>query len=151
MNLPILFGNTLEELTSIVKSLELPSYTAKQIADWMYKKGINEIEEMTNISKNNRIKLAKHYSIGVSKPVKVSESVDGTKKYLYKTTENKFIEAAFIPEKTRATLCVSSQVGCKMGCEFCMTGRQKFFGNLSAAEIVNQLMSLPEREKVPHL
>lgn len=146
-----LFGKTLDELKESVKLLGMPAFTAQQIADWMYKKGIQSFDEMTNLSKINREKLAEAFYLGVSAPESESISKDGTKKYLYKTQEGKFIEAAYIPEKTRATLCVSSQVGCKMGCEFCMTGRQKFFGNLTAAEIVNQLMSLPEREKITNI
>ena len=91
------------------------------------------------------------YTSGRVAPVKVQESVDGTKKYLYPACPGKFIEAAYIPETTRNTLCVSSQVGCKMGCLFCMTGKQGFQGNLTAGEIVNQIGSLPEKDKLTNI
>ncbi len=146
-----LFGKTLDELKAIVKELGLPGFTAKQIADWLYKKNITSIEEMTNLSKAARNKLLENFELGLSQHSKVQASVDGTKKYLYTTTNNNFIEAAYIPEDTRATLCVSSQVGCKMGCLFCMTGKQGFQANLSAGEIVNQIKSLPEFDKLTNV
>ncbi len=146
-----LFGKTLLELQTIVSDLGMPKFTAKQIADWLYKKSISDIAEMSNLSKKNRELLAQKYSLGLSKPVNAQESKDGTKKYLYATRHGKFIETAYIPEKGRATLCVSSQVGCKMGCVFCMTGRQGFNGNLSAGEIVNQLKSLPELDTITNI
>jgi len=146
-----LFGKTLNELKVVCKEHGLPSFTAKQIADWMYKKDINSIDEMTNLSKKARAVLNEHFVFGTSKHVSVQESKDGTKKYLFKTPAGKFIEAAYIPEKKRNTLCVSSQVGCKMACTFCMTGRQKFHGNLSAGSIVNQVRSLPEWHKITNI
>jgi 23S rRNA (adenine2503-C2)-methyltransferase len=149
MNAPVnqkepLFGKTLPQLQEIVVNLGMPAFTARQIADWLYKKQISSIEQMSNISKSHREKLEEQYTYGISDPVKVQESVDGTKKYLYRSKLGKFIEAAYIPESSRSTLCVSSQVGCKMGCLFCMTGKQGFQGQLSAGEIVNQIRSLPE-------
>ncbi len=146
-----LFGKTLMELQEIVAQEEMPAYTAKQIADWLYKKHINEISEMNNLSKENRTKLEKNFEIGLSAPLKVQTSVDGTKKYLYPATGKKFIESAYIPDKERATLCISSQIGCKMGCLFCMTGKQGFQGHLTAGEIVNQIHSLPEFEKLTNI
>jgi 23S rRNA (adenine2503-C2)-methyltransferase len=139
-----LFGRTLTELKEIVKANNLPSFTAKQIAEWLYGKGVSEIDQMTNLSLKNRQVLSDRYDVGRSAHTKVQESVDGTKKYLFQTSQGKFIEAAYIPEKDRATLCVSSQVGCKMGCLFCMTGKQGFQAHLTAGEIVNQIQSLPE-------
>ncbi|MCD6347322.1 MAG: 23S rRNA (adenine(2503)-C(2))-methyltransferase RlmN [Bacteroidales bacterium] len=151
MNKLPLFGKTMNELTIICRDLGLPGFTAKQIADWLYKKDISTIEEMTNLSKKSRDLLANEYDIGLSKPVKVQESLDGTKKYLFAVDEMKFIEAAYIPENDRATLCVSSQVGCKMGCHFCMTGKQGFQGQLTAGEILNQIHSLPERDRLTNV
>lgn len=147
----VLFGKTLEELQQIAEQLNMPRFTANQIADWLYKKDIGTIEEMSNISKAHREKLMEKYEVGLSAPVKVQTSVDGTKKYLYRSQLGKFIEAAYIPESKRNTLCVSSQVGCKMGCLFCMTGKQGFQGQLSAGEIVNQIRSLPERDKLSNI
>ncbi len=139
-----LFGKSLDELRSISKELGLPSFTGKQLAEWLYQKEISGFEEMTNLSKKARELLSSSYSLGLQNPVDVQESVDGTKKYLFPGTPGKFIEAAYIPDKDRATVCVSSQVGCKMGCLFCMTGKQGFQGNLTAGEIVNQFRSIPE-------
>ena len=139
-----LFGKTINELIAVTKRVGLPGFAAKQIADWLYKKEISSIEEMTNLSKKIRDMLSVEYEIGLYPPERSSESLDGTKKYLYKVLKNKYIETAYIPENDRATICVSSQAGCKMGCIFCMTGKQGFQGNLSSNEILNQFRSLPE-------
>jgi 23S rRNA (adenine2503-C2)-methyltransferase len=117
----------------------------------LYKKEIGTIDEMTNLSKNARQILNEQFEFGLTEPSKVQESVDGTKKYLFPSGANKFIEAAYIPEESRSTLCVSSQVGCKMGCLFCMTGKQGFQSNLTAGEIVNQVRSIPERDKLTNV
>ena len=151
MNKKPLFGLTLSQLTDLVLAEGLPKFAAKQIADWLYKKDIESIDQMTNLSIDARNKLKEKYRIGLVKPSSVAESADGTKKYLFTTESLKFVEAAYIPDNDRATLCVSSQVGCKMGCLFCMTGKQGFQGNLSAGEIVNQLRSIPERHKVTNI
>ncbi|MFA9391299.1 MAG: 23S rRNA (adenine(2503)-C(2))-methyltransferase RlmN [Prolixibacteraceae bacterium] len=139
-----LFGKTLNELTALVLELGLPKFTAKQITDWLYKKEITSIEEMTNLSKKARELLAEKYDVGLLAPIKVQESTDGTKKYLFPTDHGKYIETAMIPDKERKTVCVSSQVGCKMGCLFCMTGKQGFNGQLTAGEIVNQIRMIEE-------
>lgn len=146
-----LYGKTLSELKSIVDAEGLPSFTANQIADWMYHHHAESIDEMTNLSKKNREILAAKYIVGLTKPERVSESADGTKKYLFLVGSNRYIEAAYIPESDRATLCVSSQLGCKMGCLFCMTARQGFQGNLTAGEILNQLRSIPEFTRVTNV
>ncbi len=147
----ILYGKTLQQLGEVVSDLGLPGFTAKQIAHWLYKKDITSIEEMTNLSKEARGKLEEKYEIGLTSPSRVSESSDGTRKYLFPAGEGKFIESAYIPDKGRATLCVSSQVGCKMACLFCMTGKQGFQGQLSAGQILNQIRSLPEKEKLTNI
>jgi 23S rRNA (adenine2503-C2)-methyltransferase len=139
-----LYGKTMNELIAVTKRIGLPGFTAKQIADWLYKKEIRSIEEMTNLSIKTREILSAEYEIGISAPVNESKSSDGTKKYLYKVLIDKYIETAYIPEEKYATICVSSQAGCKMGCIFCMTGKQGFQGNLSSNEILNQFRSLPE-------
>ncbi|MFP4470509.1 MAG: 23S rRNA (adenine(2503)-C(2))-methyltransferase RlmN [Bacteroidales bacterium] len=146
-----LFGKTLQELQQIVKTLGLPGFTASQIADWLYKKNVDSIDAMTNLSKDARRRLNEQFELGLSDFSRVQESVDGTKKYLFPAGQHKFIEAAYIPEENRNTLCVSSQVGCKMGCLFCMTGKQGFQANLTAGEIVNQVRSLPERDKLTNI
>jgi len=146
-----LFGKTLSELSIVVKDLGLPAFTAKQLADWLYKKNIQSIDEMTNLSKAAREKLNSNYQFGLEAYIKVQESVDGTKKYLFPTLEEKFIETAMIPDADRKTVCVSSQVGCKMGCLFCMTGKQGFQGHLSTADILNQYRNIPEWPEVTNL
>lgn len=146
-----LFGLTLDELTALVLELGLPKFTGKQIADWLYKKEIRSIEEMTNLSKKARELLLEKYEVGLVAPIKVQESSDGTKKYLFPTAHGKYIETAMIPDKHRKTVCVSSQVGCKMGCLFCMTGKQGFNGQLSAGEIVNQLRMIEEFGEVTNI
>jgi 23S rRNA (adenine2503-C2)-methyltransferase len=147
----ILFGKTLDELTEIVKELGMQKFTAKQIAQWLYGKQAESFDRMVNISKKNRSRLSEKYEIGRTKPVTVSVSTDGTRKYLYRTVGGRFIENAYIPEPNHNTLCVSSQTGCKMGCEFCATGQQKFHGQLTAGEIVNQLFSIPDFETISNI
>ncbi len=149
MKTPLL-GKTLNELKEIVISLNLPSFTAKQITEWLYKKRIFDVEQMTNISVKNRAIIGEHFCIGTTAPVQVMESSDGTKKYLFKVSKG-YIESVYIPEEDRATLCISSQVGCKINCLFCMTGKQGFSGNLSVAEILNQIVSIPEADKLTNI
>jgi 23S rRNA (adenine2503-C2)-methyltransferase len=146
-----LFGKTLEELQQVAGTLELPGFSAKQMADWLYKKKIGSIDEMTNLSKDARAKLNAKYTLGLAPSRQVQTSMDGTKKYLFNTTVGKFVETAYIPDKERHTVCVSTQVGCKMGCLFCMTGKQGFQGNLTAGEILNQLRSIDEWEQVSNI
>ena len=146
-----LFGKTLSQLQVLVKDLGLPSYTARQIAEWLYKKEVTTIDGMTNLSKKAREMLEEKFEFGLIPPGTVSISSDGTKKYLYPVQHGRFIEAAYIPDRERATLCVSSQVGCRMGCRFCMTARQGFQANLTAGEIINQVRSLPERKTLTNI
>lgn len=148
---PALFGKTLDELTELAIGLGLPKFTGKQLADWLYKKEIDAIADMSNLSKNARDLLEERYCFGLHAPAKVQTSADGTRKYLFETVEGKFIETAMIPFNERRTVCVSSQVGCKMGCLFCMTGKQGFQGQLSAGDIVNQIRSIPERNEVTNI
>ncbi|MDR1584941.1 MAG: 23S rRNA (adenine(2503)-C(2))-methyltransferase RlmN [Prevotellaceae bacterium] len=151
MNKTPLTGKSLDDLRTLVQELKMPVFTAKQLAEWLYVKRVASIDEMTNISKKNREILSQNYEVGRSEPVQVQESVDGTKKYLFKTAAGHFIETVFIPEDDRATLCVSSQVGCKMNCLFCMTGKQGFSGHLSVSEILNQILSVPESEQLTNV
>ncbi|HCC71994.1 MAG TPA: 23S rRNA (adenine(2503)-C(2))-methyltransferase RlmN [Bacteroidales bacterium] len=146
-----LFGKTIGELITIVKEKGLPAFTARQLSEWLYRHRINDIDSMTNLSKKAREGLKSNYTIGHTAPVNIMESIDGTKKYLFFAGENKFIESAYIPEKSRNTLCLSCQAGCRMGCHFCMTGKQGLQGNLTTGEILNQLVSIPESDKVTNL
>ena len=140
----ILLGMNVDELKQLVSELGMPAFTAKQIAKWMYDANVKDIDQMTNISKANRLKLSENCEIGAMPPLDCQRSKDGTIKYLFPTASGKFVETVCIPDGDRATLCVSSQVGCKMNCLFCQTGKQGFEGNLTAADILNQIYSLPE-------
>ncbi len=146
-----LFGKTLKELNDLSVKLGLPSFTGRQLAEWLYKKEVSSFEEMTNLSLKARALLKENYETGIMSPTDVQVSVDGTKKYLFPALEGKFIETAYIPDGKRHTVCVSSQVGCKMGCLFCMTGKQGFQGNLSSGEILNQYRSIPEWRSITNL
>jgi 23S rRNA (adenine2503-C2)-methyltransferase len=138
-----LLGHNLEELKYIVSLFGLPSFTAKQIADWLYKKRVRSIDDMTNLSKSAREKLSSEYEVGRTEYSGKIISTDGTKKYLFMIGE-RGVETVMIPDDDRYTICVSSQVGCKMGCKFCMTGRQGFHGHLSAAQIISQFLEIDE-------
>lgn len=146
-----LLGKTLEELKEIVLTLGMPQFTAGQIASWIYGKKVSSIDEMTNLSVKNRELLKESYEIGCSAPVHEMRSSDGTVKYLFRTPDGKYVESVYIPDADRATLCVSSQVGCKMNCKFCMTGRQGFSADLTASQILNQIYSLPDRDTLTNV
>lgn len=142
---------TLAELQSLVKQLGMPAFSAKQIASWLYDKKVKSIDEMTNLSLKHRDLLKELYEVGAYAPVEAMRSVDGTIKYLYQVGETHYVESVYIPDDDRATLCVSSQVGCKMNCKFCMTGKQGFSANLTVSQILNQIHSLPERDKLTNV
>jgi len=158
-----LLGLSLTELKNVAKELGMPAFTGGQMAKWLYTQHVRSIDEMTNISKANRERLKEHYDIGCMEPLDCQRSKDGTIKYLFPvvTTNptkepqplqtNKYVETVFIPDKDRATLCVSCQVGCKMNCLFCQTGKQGWQGDLSARDILNQIYALPERERLTNI
>ena len=143
-----LLGMTLSELEALCKTQGLPRFAAKQMTDWLYKKKVKDISQMSNLSKAAREKLAEIYEVGVQAAAGCITSTDGTKKYAFPTSDGRFVEAVMIPDGDRATLCVSCQAGCKMGCKFCMTGRQGFHGNLTAAEIISQFISIDESDNL---
>ena len=134
----VLLGKTLTELQDVALSVGLQKFAGKQLAEWLYVRRATSFDEMTNISLKGRDALKANYTIGRRAPVKEAVSIDGTRKYLFQIGEQ-FVETVYIPEEDRATLCVSTQAGCKMGCKFCMTGTLGFHGNLSAADILNQI------------
>ncbi|MBQ7157518.1 MAG: 23S rRNA (adenine(2503)-C(2))-methyltransferase RlmN [Bacteroidaceae bacterium] len=146
-----LLGLTLTELQEIVLQLGMPKFTAKQIAGWIYGKRVRSIDEMSNISKKYRELLSESYTVGCSEPVEAMRSVDGTVKFLFKTLEGNFIETVYIPDGERATLCVSCQVGCKMNCLFCQTGKQGFAAQLTTADILNQIYSVENSDKLTNV
>ena len=177
MDKKVLLGLTAAELRQVAQQLGMPAFTGGQIAKWLYEKHVMSIDEMTNLSKQNRERLAEHYCVGAMPPIDCQRSQDGTVKYLFpvrcsvccdaiatnsttgatnSTTgataaTGLFVETVFIPDDERGTLCVSSQVGCKMNCLFCQTGKQGFQGNLTAADILNQIYALPERERLTNV
>lgn len=146
-----LYGATLEQIKALCEELQLPRFAAKQIARWLYRRFVTDIDDMTDLSKVARERLKERAELGLSAPLRVSVSSDGTKKYLFRTSEGEYIESALIPDGERMTLCVSSQAGCRMGCKFCATGRMGLRHNLSATEIINQLLSIPERDSLTNL
>ena len=146
-----LLGKSLAQLQDICTSLGMPRFTARQIAQWIYEKRVRSIDGMTNLSKAHRALLAQSYEIGITEPADKAVSVDGTVKYLFRTSTGKLVETVYIPDGERATLCVSSQMGCKMNCLFCQTGKQGFNGNLTTAEILNQIFAVPESENLTNV
>ena len=136
------------ELQDVALSVGLPKFAGKQLAEWLYVRRVSSFDEMTNISIKGREALKAHYLIGRHAPVREAISQDGTRKYLFEINHKpvitnhqslNYVESVYIPEDDRATLCVSTQAGCKMGCRFCMTGTMGFHGHLSAADILNQI------------
>ncbi|MCD8385429.1 MAG: 23S rRNA (adenine(2503)-C(2))-methyltransferase RlmN [Bacteroidales bacterium] len=146
-----LIGLTLAELQQVAVDNGLPRFAGAQIAQWLYEKRVRSIDEMTNLSKAGRARLAEHYCVGYEEPKAEARSTDGTVKYLFNGAGGRDVEAVFIPDKERATLCVSSQAGCKMNCAFCMTGRQGFHGQLSTHQILNQIMAIPRSQDLTNL
>lgn len=140
------------ELKAVAAEAGLKPFAARQMSDWLYKKRVAEVAAMTNLSLGARQRLEElGYVAGRIEPCDVQVSADGTKKYLFLTLGGRYVEAVYIPDGDRATLCVSSQAGCRMGCRFCMTGRQGFRHNLTAGEIVNQVLAIPESEKLTNI
>lgn len=146
-----LAGMTLDELRAAVTRLGMPRFVATQLAQWIYGKRANSFDQMLNISKANRQRLAQEYTVGLYGPDSSVVSQDGTEKYLFDAGDGKKVEAVYIPENDRATLCISSQKGCRMNCYFCMTGRQGFHGNLTACQIINQVLSVPQSEQLTNV
>ncbi len=144
-----LFGLNPDELQQLTSGR--PAYTARQMAEWLYKKGITDIDQMSNLPAAFRKKLKETHVVGLHPPLETQRSADGTRKYLFEVSGSGHVEAVYIPEGKRHTLCLSTQAGCRMGCRFCMTGRQGFQAQLSAGEILNQLQSLPEKDLLTNL
>ncbi|MCI6895108.1 MAG: 23S rRNA (adenine(2503)-C(2))-methyltransferase RlmN [Bacteroidales bacterium] len=146
-----LVGMSLSQLQQVVAQLGMPRFTAKQLAEWIYVHRAKSFDEMNNISKANRARLQDAYSLGLKAPIKEQRSVDGTAKYLFGVGDGQAVESVYIPDDDRATLCISSQKGCRMNCHFCMTGKQGYHGNLTANQIINQVLSVPESESLTNV
>ena len=146
---------TIDELQDLVLSLGEDRYRASQIFGWVYHKGANSFDEMTNLSKALKEKLKKVCYISQLHHVKEENSYDGTRKFLIKLEDGSLIETVLIPEIDRLTLCISTQVGCAMGCKFCVTGKFGLIRNLKASEILNQIClikdSLTEKQGISNL
>ena len=142
-----LLGKTLTELQEVALRVGLQKFAGKQLAQWLYVQRVRSIDEMTNISLKGREALKARYTVGRHAPVREAVSTDGTRKYLFEISNPQslnYIESVYIPEEDRATLCVSTQAGCKMGCRFCMTGTLGFHGQLPASEILNQIFEIDQ-------
>ncbi len=146
-----LTGMTIDRLQEVAAECGMPRFAARQMADWLYVKRIADVDDMTNLSKKARETLSRRYCVGRAAPKASARSVDGTVKYLFDGKGGRDVEAVYIPDRDRATLCVSSQAGCRMGCKFCMTGRQGFHSNLTAGDIINQVLSIPESESLTNI
>lgn len=146
-----LYGKNPDELALVCQEMALPRFAARQLARWLYVRHTEDPMAMSDLSQKNRERLAERFGKALSAPIREWEAKDGTKKYLFRTHEGQYIESAYIPDGERATLCVSSQAGCRMGCKFCATGRQGLQHSLSAAEILNQIVSLPERDRLTNI
>ena len=146
-----LYGRNPEQLAALCGEAGLPRFAARQIARWLYVRHTEDPRQMTDLPKGARELLAARFAPALHAPERVATSHDGTKKYLFRTLAGHYIESAYIPDGERATLCVSSQAGCRMGCRFCATGRQGLQESLPAAEILNQIVSLPERDRLTNL
>lgn len=147
----ILLGKSAAEIKQWAVEQGMPSYAASQLLDWIYRKRVRRFDDMTNLSLKHRALLAEKADLGFSDPIDVAVSKDGTRKYLFGTSCGTGVETVYIPDRDRATLCVSSQVGCKMHCAFCMTGRMGFKAQLACHEILNQILSIPESSSLTNL
>lgn len=145
-----LLGKTLLELQEVCLNQGFPKFTATQVCSWVYKQRVTTIDQMHNISKKARAFFDANYEVGASEPITSQTSIDGTKKYLFKV-EGHYVEAVMIPDGDRKTVCVSTQVGCRMGCKFCVTGKMGFHANLSSNEIINQVYSIPESDSITNI
>lgn len=146
-----LIGMTLDGLSAVASETGMPRFAARQMARWLYEKRVSDIDAMTDLSLRSREVLKERYCVGRVAPKLRTLSADGTAKYLFEGAGGRDIEAVMIPDGDRATLCVSSQAGCKMNCRFCMTGRQGFHGNLPAAAIINQVLSVDEAQRLTNI
>ena len=142
-----LLGKNPDALKAAAVECGLKPFVGAQLAQWLYGKRVRSWDRMVNISKDARERLQERYDLGITPYAGLATSSDGTKKYLFPVHahgEDSAVEAVMIPDEDRRTVCVSSQAGCRMGCRFCMTGRQGWHGNLDVADILNQFISIDE-------
>ena len=146
-----LCGLTVDEILSLIEPSGFTPAHAVSISNSIYRKRIDEISFITKIPNKLKEELTFKTCSGIFKPVATEYSIDKTIKYLFRTESGKEFETVYIPDNKRNTVCVSTQSGCRMGCPFCVTGNYGFRGNLSAGEIVNQIISIPDAGKVTHV
>jgi len=144
-------GLPINDLVARMEELGHPSFRGKQLFRWIYQERQNDLSQMTDLSKTFRQELAEKFELPTIGIATKQESSDGTVKYLVRLNDNEKVESVFIPSKTRNTLCISTQVGCKMGCAFCATAYQGFTRNLKSWEIVEQLVGLEFPEPVSNI
>jgi 23S rRNA (adenine2503-C2)-methyltransferase len=145
-----LFGHTAGELAELLRAGGQDASQASLLAYWIHRRGESRFERMYSLPKEVKRFLASRHAVVWTAPRYVEEAADGTRKYLFDTPSG-MVEAVYIPDGRRHTLCVSTQAGCRWGCRFCRTGMDGFRGSLSAGSILNQLQSLPEKEKINHV
>jgi 23S rRNA (adenine2503-C2)-methyltransferase len=138
-------GMTEEELKQFFLGQGEKAFHGKQVYEWLWKKGATRFEVMSNLSKSSRTLLEEHFDIPSLEPAGEQSSRDGTLKMVFKTVDNELIESVLIPTKSRATACISSQVGCKLACTFCATGKIPFRRNLTAGEIFDQVLAVRQK------
>ena len=138
---------TPSELEGFIASLSKERYRSIQILRWLYQKGVPSIDEMTNLSKKFCEGLSRSSFISTLHPLRVEQAEDGTKKFLFRLEDGNHIESVLIPDKARLTLCLSTQVGCALGCQFCLTGKKGWKRDLMLSEILNQILTVRETLK----
>ncbi len=146
---------SIEELGQLAAGIGMEPYRARQIAQWVFRQHAGSIDEMTSLSKQARARLSEVACISTLALEQVACSRDGSKKFLFKTADGYGIESVLMPEKTHWTLCISTQIGCALGCRFCYTGTLGLQRNLTVAEILNQVSAVLKdgqfQEKLPNL
>jgi 23S rRNA (adenine2503-C2)-methyltransferase len=135
------------ELERFIASFGKERYRTVQILRWLYQKGVDSFDEMTNLSKTFRHDLSQISTLSTLSPRQIEEARDGTRKYLFQLSDGNRIESVLIPEKARLTLCLSTQVGCSLGCRFCLTGKKGWKRDLRLSEITNQILGV--RKSLP--
>lgn len=135
------------ELEEFIASFGKERYRTIQILRWLYQKGADSFDEMTNLSKTFRHDLSLISTLSTLRPLRIEEARDGTRKFLFQLSDGNRIESVLIPEKSRLTLCLSTQVGCTLGCRFCLTGKRGWKRDLRLSEIINQILAV--RKSLP--
>lgn len=140
-----LIGLFLEEVEDVFKEMGWPKFRAKQVWHWIYQRGVSDFSQMNNVPKDIREALAESFTVSRPEIITEQKSSDGTIKWLLRMSDGQEVETVFIPEETRGTLCISSQVGCTLSCRFCHTGTQPLVRNLGVGEIIQQVMLARDR------